>query len=423
MRGGVSISGDNISGMAIPARTDQFNIPITEPSFETTTGWTYTETGDPDYSSLQSTDYVTDGTYNHELIGTANLAAGSYCRYSQTFDMSYFDALLADIYFLAGNNNDNVFSIIRVNSTEEWRDTIRDDGEGAQNNLEIDISAYSGNNDLHFEMYANNNHFGNQREYYFDNVRLGRTIVSEPIYFSWASGATGWDRLEWNESGGNGDFRVTVQEFTGGSWQDIPSLTNLDYNPAGHDISSLGSEDSIRLVGKFTYSSGSPTVSDWTVTWDYSSVGIVLLKGGDSGPVYTDDWDLGIIQEADVRIMDDIWRIYVKNNGSNVAVDLSIKASTTNWTFGPPLGNDQCIVMGLFNSTTIPVEGDYDTGTDYINTTYRAAEVGGNFAGLSDGVNIAIGAGEELYLYFKAPQPNTQSTVQDITITIKADVH
>ena len=428
MRGGVLISGDDFLGAAIPSRSDQVGIAITEPSFETTTGWTYTETSDLDYSDQQSTSNVTDGTYCHELIGTANLDAGSYCRYSQTLDMTYFDALLTDIYFVGGNNNDNIFAIIRINSNEEWRDTVRADGSGAQNNKEIDISSYTGSNALHFEMYANNNHYGNQREYYFDNIRLGRTIVSPAIRFSWASGASAWDKLYWNESGANGDFRVTVQCFTGGTWQDVAGLTNLDYNPSGTDISSLGTEDSVRLVGKFVYSAGSPTVSDWTVTWNYSNIGVELYVGDDTGARYnTTTWDLDTIAPGTVRIMNTSDCVYVKNTGS-VAMDVEIQASAIVWKYaaGSSARPDTVCLMGLFNGNSAPSAADFDTLTDYIITSYRTAGAGDSGAfgsATNDGTNITVGAGEKLYIYFGAPTVNSYGAQQVPTITVKGVAH
>ncbi|MBN2541942.1 S8 family serine peptidase [bacterium] len=424
MRGGVSISGDEFTGIAALTQADQVNTPVIEPSFESTTGWTYTETGDADYSHQQSSSYVTHGNQNHELVGTANLSQNSYCRYSQNFDMTCFSIMYTDLYTLAGNNNNNVSAIIRINNTNVWEEIIRNDLEGAETDVTIDISSFTGSNDLHFEMYANSNHFGNQREYYIDNIRLGRAIVSEAIHFSWATGGINWDKLEWGESGANGDFRVTVQQFTGGSWQNIGGLTDLDYNVAGHDISFLDTEDSIRLVGEFTYSPGSPTVTDWTVTWSYSAVGVELLIGNESGGDYG-TWALGQIAPGTVKIMNDGDRVYVKNSGS-VAIDVSIQASAIAWAYSNAAGADQCVLMGLFNGDTPPNPGDFSTTYDLVGTDMRAAGTppDGKFAGSdNDGVDITIGSGEELYFYFQAPNPNTVSAQQDITITIQAVAH
>ncbi|RKZ30884.1 hypothetical protein DRQ33_07535, partial [bacterium] len=60
---------------------------------------------------------------------------------------------------------------------------------------------------------------------------------------------------------------------------------------------------------------------------------------------------------------------------------------------------------------------------DTLGTNDREAGTSpdGKFAGDSnDGVNIPAGSGEELYIYFKAPDPNNQVNEQTITITIKA---
>lgn len=254
---------------------------------------------------------------------------------------------------------------------------------------------------------------------YNSSVASG-TIYSPGIGFDFVSGGADWNELQFNDDETNGDIKYDVQYWNVDHWEDTP-IVDQDVSPV--DISSLTptTHDSIRIEAKLTRGTDTPYLEDWTVTWDISTVDIILLIGNDSGPIYG-DWDLGLIQEGDVRIMNATDRIYVRNDGMEI-VDLSLMVTTPNWTFGPPAGNDQCVVMGLFNSTTAPVEVDFNTGTDYINDTYRVAEVGGNFAGLSDGVDIAIGAGEELYLYFKAPLPNNQIAIQDLTITIKAEIH
>jgi len=154
-----------------------------------------------------------------------------------------------------------------------------------------------------------------------------------------------------------------------------------------------------------------------------STIGVQLLVGNSSGPDYT-TWALGNVDPGAVRIMDAADRVYVKNISSQ-AIDVSIKASAVApWVYSDAIGTaDEFVLMALFNGTTVPVEGNFSTDYDTLGTNDRAAGTSpdGKFAGVSDdGVNIAIGAGEELYMYFKAPNPNTVSAEQDITVTITA---
>ena len=82
--------------------------------------------------------------------------------------------------------------------------------------------------------------------------------------------------------------------------------------------------------------------------------------------------------------------------------------------------------MALFNGITVPNPGDFSTTYDLVGTDMRAAGTSpdGQFAGsANDGIDITIGGGEELYIYFQAPNPNTVAGEQDITITIQAIAH
>ncbi len=358
-----------------------------------------------------------DGGGNNKIGGSdATLTGAGTIGWISGTVTTPFDITLGNTYFIA---------VTPASSSESYA-IYRDN--------DVDCPGYPPNGSAHGSYYQNTDYTldtsvptGNQtsRKYIIPGITYETgsatgTIFSSPIGFDFVSGGADWNELLFTDDETNGDIKYDVQYWNVDHWEDTP-IIDQDDSPV--DISSLdpATHDSIRIEGKFTLGTDTPYIEDWTVTWSISTVDIVLLVGNDSGPVY-DDWDLGLIQEGDIVIMDDADRIYIRNDGSS-NIDISLMVTTPNWSFGPPVGNDQCVVMGLFNSTTAPIAGDFNTGSDYINSSYRSAEVGGNFAGLSDGVDIAIGAGEELYLFFEAPIPNNQIAVQDITITVKADVH
>ncbi|HON19066.1 MAG TPA: hypothetical protein PK990_07855, partial [Salinivirgaceae bacterium] len=92
------------------------------------------------------------------------------------------------------------------------------------------------------------------------------TITSSAITLASIHGATSWGRLIWDEEGTTGDFRVTIQRWNGSSWVNT-ALSNLDFNTTGIDLSSLGAESRIRLVGTFIPVSGqAPILKSWMVT-------------------------------------------------------------------------------------------------------------------------------------------------------------
>jgi hypothetical protein len=86
-----------------------------------------------------------------------------------------------------------------------------------------------------------------------------------------------WGSFSWNDNEAVGDivYRLQYLDATTNDWAFIPD-TDLPGNITGFDTSpvSLLSLDIdiyryIRLIAVFTFSGGSPTLSDWTVSWGY----------------------------------------------------------------------------------------------------------------------------------------------------------
>ncbi len=251
-------------------------------------------------------------------------------------------------------------------------------------------------------------------------------VVSTPIVYSWSPNSpTSWGNVYWSESSGD-SIKIKTQYKSSGAWTNFDSAFATGTFTAGTlDISSLGTTDTIRLVGiLYTKSGVSPTMTDWTATWNFTNVAIQLLVGDSSGPDYT-NWALGMLTPSQVKIMDATDRVFVKNTGS-VNMDVKISASAVSWTYSDASGSDQCVLMALFNGTTVPVADDFSTSYDTLGTNLRDAGISpdGKFAGISnDGVDIPTASGEELYFYFKAPDPNSEPNEQTITIIVQAVEH
>ncbi len=267
-------------------------------------------------------------------------------------------------------------------------------------------------------------------DFYFDDVRVGEsggsgegTITSPPIVFGWNPGFSAWDEVTWTE-GADDSIVMVVEERSGGSW--VPADSGITSVAAGTlDISSLADSDTIRLRAKLVSNAGNaPDLFDWSVTWRPSELGVEIRKGGSSGPTYnTTSWDIGNIGKGDTIIMSAGDCAYIANTGT-VPFDIRIKATTSgSWVFGDTQDSDQMLLMGVFDQESVPPPAsDYSTPMDRINTSYRTSGASNPepFATpRSNGVDVTVGTGRYLYLLFAAPNPNTLSSEQTITITIE----
>ena len=271
MRAGVSIDSDAISACEIPLSADQYNIPIVDPGFETLYNWAYHESHtDGSFSSGQSAVHIFEGSSSYGFsVGSSGLLGGDYQQISQSVDLTYFDALYFSVFAEGDNDNDHLWARFYIGIDLVFNHQIVTDYLDEPNSM-IDISGYDGERMLTFMHYVNSLHLDARKDCYFDNLRLGWTIISNPIRFSAPMNALYWDRVKWTESSSAGDFRMTVQQVEGYRWVDIDGLTDLDYDALGHDISILGRVDSIRLVGMFDYDDGAPTIDEWSISWAYN---------------------------------------------------------------------------------------------------------------------------------------------------------
>ncbi|MDP8231022.1 MAG: hypothetical protein P9L93_08010 [Candidatus Gorgyraea atricola] len=99
------------------------------------------------------------------------------------------------------------------------------------------------------------------------------TITSTTVDFDDCSGAATYDEVSWNDTETNGDIKYQVTYWDGDSWELIPdgaltgNSSGFDTSPV--DISALNTTtyNQIRLKATLTYSGGSPSLNDWTVSW------------------------------------------------------------------------------------------------------------------------------------------------------------
>jgi|GEM_PF-1049851 len=112
-----------------------------------------------------------------------------------------------------------------------------------------------------------------------DDVRLAGantsgTITSAPITYSSASSVAAWGKFSWTNTQTGGQILYQVQYLTStSSWALIPNsalagnatgTTTSPINLSGLNTTTYGT---IRLVGNYTFTSATPILSDWTVTW------------------------------------------------------------------------------------------------------------------------------------------------------------
>ena len=253
---------------------------ITERGFETVATWTYDETGETDFDGAQSTNYPTEGTNTYRLRydGGGTINAGNNCDLYKTIDFTDFKTIYADFYINSSNNTNNLYGLVcfdgtfpDVGATIGWAARIISDNNGAYLHTDIDVSGLTGNHSLRFGLYCDVNFNAGTKEFYVDNITVNRYLYSKPVYLASFENASAWEQMEWAEAGANGNLSITIQKMVSGEWENVYGMENISTSPI--DISSLGGEPAIRLLGNFTNTgTGSPTMSSWTIKCAISPV-------------------------------------------------------------------------------------------------------------------------------------------------------
>ena len=157
---------------------------ISEPSFETTANWTYSET-DADWNpGGNSTAWKTQGSYSYLLSATdANLSGGTYCQILQSVNFTSIDTLCFDANLWV-NTLSKCEARCVVGTTTVWSEVLPNTAAN-YTHQEVNLSGYAGVQDLIFQVYTVSTHNGATCASYFDNIKLwgscsdsARTTVS-----------------------------------------------------------------------------------------------------------------------------------------------------------------------------------------------------------------------------------------------------
>ncbi|MEW5766706.1 MAG: right-handed parallel beta-helix repeat-containing protein [bacterium] len=247
--------------------------------------------------------------------------------------------------------------------------------------------------------------------------------------------------------------RVTLADWCGASTQtdDINHAINSDpkfVDPDGADNTlggPNGADDDFHLqstspcieAGTSSFNGKSAPADDidgevrpYAAGYDMGSdelliaLSITLRNAADNADYTT--WTIGSGKALNTVYLMDINNCVLVKNDGNVSEDFSIMAVGSNWTLGSSSGENTCVLMGLFNGHTAPLEGDFSTANDLINTfPVWATQVGGSgkFEGTNDGDNILSATGEKLYIYLRTPTAVNQGDQEAVTVTIGCREH
>ncbi len=158
---------------------------ILEPSFETVTNWTYSETNG-EFDGGQSTNYPTEGTYSYFLgqntAGT--VPENSYCQILQSVNFDNINYLLFDYRVFHNGSVDSSWPArlkILVDSTEVYSFNFHGANEGQYNNNFVDLSSYSGTHNLIIRVVAPGADWNRTFGAYIDNLRTDYSFENSII--------------------------------------------------------------------------------------------------------------------------------------------------------------------------------------------------------------------------------------------------
>ncbi len=143
---------------------------ISEPSFETVNYWTYSET-DADWSGALSTIWKTQGNSSY-LFSTSggNLGNGKYCQILQSVDFTSIDTICFDARLWASSGTACEARCV-VGATTVWSQIIPNT-ETNYLHQEVDVSGYTGTQDLIFRVITTTPHANATCLSYFDNIKI-----------------------------------------------------------------------------------------------------------------------------------------------------------------------------------------------------------------------------------------------------------
>ena len=155
---------------------------ISEPSFETTANWTYSEEDTDWNEGVQSEVWKTQGSYSYLLSATA-ANINKTCQILQSVDFTSIDTFSfdANLYQSSGGSCE---ALVIVGAATVWSEVLPYTAAN-YTHQEVNLSGYTGVQDLIFQINAPSPHNGATCTSYFDNIKLwgscsdsARTAVS-----------------------------------------------------------------------------------------------------------------------------------------------------------------------------------------------------------------------------------------------------
>ena len=172
----------------------------------------------------------------------------------------------------------------------------------------------------------------------------------------------------------------------------------------------LGIAVMVSLAGGMSYAASSAnvtvkfTVTNLSISVNPSQLTVGVISAGQSS-----------IASSSITVIND--------GNTNETFQLSCTTFTTPSNFqlvsAAPASATQFRVLGIFNSATQPVLGNYDTTDDVLTGTPVSASAT-KFSGSEQGDNVAVGQSRGLWLRIDAPTGNPASAEQTFTVTINA---
>jgi len=254
---------------------------IIEPSFETITGWVYSET-DADYGGGQSTNWKTDGNYSYYFDGrNAYISPNAYAQITRTVNLSGIHYLLFDAKTVRGTTVADFNEQILINGIIVWNKNIYDENTYIDNN--IDCSSYQGDYNITIRVI---NTSGSQQSlyensfFYIDNLRTYYYIQDNnyPILFgSHKTDSSGYTTANINPSG---DYNADLYDANGNYDYTYQKTNVTAYKPLDEKTLASISPYDITVGGLLNYTLSNQTASSvafniFAGTVDYYNMSVV----------------------------------------------------------------------------------------------------------------------------------------------------
>lgn len=261
--------------VTLPAPSGTPANPFTNPSFETSTGWTSFVTGGSALSAEYTNSWKTDGnrSFRFYMFG-GNALSSDKGSISQTVDLTSVEQIIFDARSHYGPNmfstlsNGGVLKLIIGGTTYA---TINHCASGSSSCTQQTIDKTVGilpadripNQIVKFEWtgFSQGNLGGALVEFAIDNIRglsnltKTGTITSTPFHLaSIATSNPQYTELFWEQEIG-GSLVLAMQHHNGTAWQNVSEFENISEPNTGsfvYDLLAMPAYDSIRIKGTLT---------------------------------------------------------------------------------------------------------------------------------------------------------------------------